>query len=44
MAYHRLSNRGVPPASFLDELVAWGKTATDDIFAPNAAVDIYSNR
>jgi hypothetical protein len=47
MAYratkHRVANRGVPPDSFLDELVAWGQTATDDIFAPNAAVDIYSN-
>jgi hypothetical protein len=47
MAYHALKhevlNRGVAPDSFLDELVAWGKTADDDIFAPNAIHDIYSN-
>jgi len=36
-------NRGVPPDSFLDELVAWGKTASEDIFAPNAVADIYSS-
>lgn len=47
MAYiatkHKVSNRGVPPDSFLDELVAWGKTAPDEIFAPNGGKDIYSN-
>ena len=47
MAYkatkQRVLNRGVPPDSFLDQLVAWGKTAQDDIFIPNAATDIYSN-
>jgi hypothetical protein len=36
-------NRGVPPDSFLDELVAWGTTADDEIFAPNAAHDVYTN-
>jgi hypothetical protein len=36
-------NRGVPPDSFLDELVAWGTTAPDDIFAPNPNQDVYSN-
>ena len=36
-------NRGVPPDHFLDELVAWGKIAPDEIFAPNSANDIYSN-
>lgn len=35
-------NRGVPPDSFLDELIAWAKTAPADIFAPNDRVDIYS--
>jgi hypothetical protein len=40
---HRVSNRGVPPNSFLDELVAWGKTAPEEIFVPNAAMDVYSN-
>jgi hypothetical protein len=36
-------NRGVPPDNFLDQLIAWGKTAPDDIFTPNSAKDIYSN-
>jgi hypothetical protein len=36
-------NRGVPPTSFLDELVAWGKQADDEIFAPNSYSDIYSS-
>ena len=36
-------NRGVPPDSFLDELIAWGETAPDDIFAPIPNQDIYSN-
>jgi hypothetical protein len=40
---HRVVGRGVPPDSFLDELVAWGRTADDDIFVPNAHRDVYSN-
>jgi len=47
MPYHAtkqsVSNRGVPPDKFLDELVAWGKAAPEEIFAPNAAKDVYSN-
>src|SRR5215468_64245 len=47
MTYHAtkqtVSNRGIPPDSFVDELVAWGRIAPDDIFAPNSNVDIYSN-
>lgn len=47
MTYHatkqRVHNRGVPPGSFLDQLVAWGKTAPAQIFGPNSARDIYSN-
>lgn len=47
MAYkalkQRVSNRGVPPDSFLDELVDWGTTAPDDIFAPNSGSDVYSS-
>jgi hypothetical protein len=32
-----------PPDEFLDELIAWGKAAPDEIFAPNAnPADIYS--
>jgi hypothetical protein len=39
----RVSNRGVPPVPFLNELVAWGKTAPDDIFEANAnPADIYA--
>jgi hypothetical protein len=38
----QVSNRGIAPDSFLDELVAWGKTASDDIFIPNLASDVYS--
>jgi hypothetical protein len=34
-------NRGVPPDRFLDELVAWGKIAPYEIFAPNSARDVY---
>jgi hypothetical protein len=47
MAYkatkHRVHNRGIPPDSFLDELVNWGRTAPAEIFMPNAAHDVYSN-
>lgn len=47
MAYHatkrRVHNRGIPPDSFLDQLVAWGRIAPDDIFVPNSAKDVYSN-
>lgn len=35
-------NRGVPPDSFLDELVIWGANAAEEIFAPNQEYDIYS--
>jgi len=30
----RVLNRGIPPDSFLNELVSWGRIAPDDIFAP----------
>ena len=47
MAYHatkhQVSNRGIPPDSFLDELVAWGRTAAHDIFTPNSNYDVYSS-
>jgi hypothetical protein len=39
----RVLNRGIPPDAFLDELVSWGRTAPDEIFAPNQWADIYSN-
>jgi hypothetical protein len=38
-----VKNRGVPPDGFLDELVAWGKQAPDEIFAPNNHNDVYSS-
>ena len=38
-----VANRGIPPDSFLDELVAWGKAAPEEIFAPNDLSDIYSS-
>ncbi len=34
-------NRGIPPDAFLRELVEWGKTAPEEIFAPNLNADIY---
>ncbi len=37
-----VSNRGVAPDTFLNQLIDWARTAADDIFAPNQAVDIYS--
>src|SRR5262245_11815519 len=36
-------NRGIPSDDFLDQMVAWGKKASDDIFAPNSASDVYSS-
>ena len=38
-----VANRGVPPDSFLDQLVAWGRNAPDEIFIRNANTDIYSH-
>jgi hypothetical protein len=39
----RVLNRGVPPDSFLDELIDWGKAAPEEIFAPNPnPADIYA--
>lgn len=38
---HPVSNRGVCPDSFLDQLVEFGRNAPDEIFPPNAKPDIY---
>lgn len=39
----RVLNRGQPPDSFLEELVLWGRDASDEIFAPNTNPgDIYA--
>jgi Putative peptidoglycan binding domain/D-alanyl-D-alanine carboxypeptidase len=37
-------NRGIPPVKFLQELVAWGKTAPEEIFTdqPGNVKDIYA--
>ncbi|HEX8308155.1 MAG TPA: hypothetical protein VF645_07010 [Allosphingosinicella sp.] len=47
MAYGALKaevkNRGRPPDSFLDELIAWGLDAPDEIFARNEDHDIYAS-
>lgn len=36
-------NRGRAPFAFLDEIVAWGKAAPEEVFATNSASDIYSS-
>lgn len=38
-----VKNRGVPPDSFLDQLVNWGISAPEDIFTPNQYSDVYSS-
>lgn len=47
MTFHatkqQVFNRGVPPDTFLDQLVDWGRTAPDEIFVSNDRTDIYSN-
>lgn len=38
-----VANRGVPPDSFLTQLVEWGRSAPEEIFAPNESPrDIYA--
>lgn len=39
----KVSNRGRAPDAFLTELVVWGKTAPNEVFAKNDKVDIYSS-
>ena len=39
----RVANRGVPPNSFLNELIDWARLAPDEIFERNNIHDIYSN-
>jgi hypothetical protein len=40
---HRVSNREIPPDSFLNELIDWARDAPDGIFERNDRHDIYSN-
>jgi hypothetical protein len=39
----KVSDRGCPPNTFLNELVDWGLEAPDEIFAPSDRHDIYTN-
>lgn len=39
----KVHNRGRPPEAFLNELLAWGRQAPDDIFARNDRFDVYSS-
>jgi hypothetical protein len=47
MAYiatrQHVANRGKPPKDFLDQLIAWGRNAPDEIFVRNKVSDIYSS-
>jgi hypothetical protein len=39
----KVYNRGIPPESFLNELIDWARQAPDEIFAPNNNHDIYAS-
>lgn len=39
----KVANRGTPPETFLRELLAWGRTAPAEIFAPNSGLDVYAS-
>jgi hypothetical protein len=39
----KVLNRGIPTDDFLYQLIAWGKQAPDELFAPNTFNDIYSS-
>lgn len=41
--HKKVKNRGIPPDSFLTELVEWAKIADDGLFMQNANNDIYSS-
>jgi hypothetical protein len=41
--FREVLNRGSAPQSFIDALVDWGKTAEEEIFAPNPHQDIYGS-
>lgn len=38
----RKDELAIPPTTFLDELVAWGRTAPDEIFSPKGTNEIYA--
>ena len=39
----KVFNRGIPPESFLNELIDWARQAPDEIFGKNNIHDVYSN-
>ena len=41
-AREKVMNRGSAPIAFLNELTDWGKSSSEEIFAINGKVDIYS--
>jgi hypothetical protein len=38
-----VSNRGVAPDDFLEQIIIWGRSSPDEIFIPNSESDIYSS-
>jgi hypothetical protein len=41
--FSNVLNRGAAPRQFIDALIEWGKTAQEEIFAPNPYHDIYGS-
>jgi hypothetical protein len=41
--FSNVLNRGTAPRQFIDALIEWGKTAPEEIFAPNPYHDIYGS-
>ena len=39
----RVYNRGQPPQEFLEELIKWGRSSSDNIFEVNSKHDVYSH-
>lgn len=39
--FSKVHNRGTPPESFINDLIAWGRIAPDSIFEVNQRTDIY---
>lgn len=40
--FSKVLNRGTPPPAFIDEMIAWARTAPITLFERNAVKDIYS--
>jgi hypothetical protein len=41
--FSNVFNRGTAPRQFIDALIEWGKTAQEEIFAPNPYHDVYGS-